>query len=173
MSYQLSKREEELHLRVEKIPGYYTQKGFTYTIREDGQVKSSSNKVLTVHIVLGRPTVYLQKGDVIRTKTVHRLLAQAFIPNPDNLPEVDHRDRDKMNNSLDNLRWVSKKVNNVNSGKAVEVHWIGGPEVYPTMTKAAEALGVTVTAVSNVLRKNPAGGLVKGVPVNRTEWSPS
>ena len=41
----------------------------------------------------------------------HRILAKHFIPNPDELPEVDHIDRDKANNSLDNLRWVSRSEN--------------------------------------------------------------
>jgi hypothetical protein len=41
----------------------------------------------------------------------HRLLALQYIPNPDNLPEVDHIDRDKLNNSIDNLRWVDRVIN--------------------------------------------------------------
>ena len=43
--------------------------------------------------------------------------AKHFIPNPDDLPEVDHTDRDKINNSLGNLRWVNKRENLSNRSK--------------------------------------------------------
>ena len=47
----------------------------------------------------------------------HRILAKHFIPNPDDLPEVDHIDRDKTNNALDNLRWVNRSQNMSNRSK--------------------------------------------------------
>ena len=45
---------------------------------------------------------------------LHRIIAQHFIPNPDNLPQVDHIDRNPFNNSIENLRWVSSSDNNRN-----------------------------------------------------------
>lgn len=45
---------------------------------------------------------------------VHRLVAETFIDNPDNLPFIDHIDRNPTNNSLENLRWASCQTNNLN-----------------------------------------------------------
>lgn len=47
-----------------------------------------------------------------RMVTLHRLIAETFIPNPDNLPEVNHKDENRLNNNVDNLEWCTHKYNN-------------------------------------------------------------
>ncbi len=56
----------------------------------------------------------LIKNKIRSTHSVHRLIATAFIPNPKNKPLVDHIDGNKINNSLENLRWATIAENNYN-----------------------------------------------------------
>lgn len=67
----------------------------------------------------GYHTVSLSKEGKMKYIRVHRLVAQAFIPNPDNLPQVNHRDEDKSNNCVENLEWCDAKYNS-NYGTAKE-----------------------------------------------------
>ena len=50
----------------------------------------------------------------------HRIVATTFIPNPDNLPQVNHKDENKLNNSVDNLEWCDEKYNS-NYGTRIEI----------------------------------------------------
>ena len=53
----------------------------------------------------------LYKDGKTKTFSVHRLVAVAFIPNPENKPQIDHINADKTNNTVNNLRWVTCKEN--------------------------------------------------------------
>ena len=61
--------------------------------------------------------VSLYKDGKASTKTIHRIVAKAFILNLTNLPCVDHKDRNSLNNHISNLRWCSKRQNNQNRSK--------------------------------------------------------
>ncbi len=85
-----------------------------YAIDRHGNVYSKrSGKILKQHINVqtGYLTVSLWKNNKGSTKTIHRLLALAYIPNPLGLPQVNHIDGNKLNNTLSNLEWVSCKDN--------------------------------------------------------------
>lgn len=60
---------------------------------------------------LGYWGVQLWKDGKCFQAAIHRLVAQAFVPNPDNLPQVNHKDEDKTNNCADNLEWCTAKYN--------------------------------------------------------------
>lgn len=59
----------------------------------------------------GYSTVSLHKNGKPKTRLVHRLVAQAFIPNPENKPEVDHKDNNRGNANVENLQWVTSSEN--------------------------------------------------------------
>ena len=62
----------------------------------------------------GYEVVTLSKNGKAKTHKFHRLLAMAFIANPDNKPYIDHIDTNRTNNNLDNLRWVTQEENSNN-----------------------------------------------------------
>ena len=66
----------------------------------------------------GYEMVALYKEGKARNTKVHRLVAQAFIPNPNNYPQVNHKDENKTNNIVENLEWCTGKYNsNYGTGK--------------------------------------------------------
>ena len=84
-----------------------------YFIYEDGRVFSTkSNKFLKHNVSsCGYPSVELFNSEGSSRKTVHRLVAEAFIPNPDNYPQINHIDENKLNSSAENLEWCTAKYN--------------------------------------------------------------
>lgn len=69
----------------------------------------------------GYKTVSLTKDGQTKQMFVHRIVAEAFLSNPDNLPMVNHKDEDKTNNFLENLEWCTAAYNRT-YGKAIELH---------------------------------------------------
>lgn len=95
-----------------------------YEINENGDIRSKyyEGKMLKAHISKSDRnnkgyyvyTLYSDKG-VRKTLKRSRLVAFAFIPNPDNLPEVDHIDEDTHNDHVSNLQWISRRDNHLRS----------------------------------------------------------
>lgn len=86
-----------------------------YSINEAGEVRNDfTGKVLrqATNKSTGYKMVSLWKNNKEKHFTVHRLLAEAFIPNPENKPTVDHKDGNRQNNSLENLRWATYEEQN-------------------------------------------------------------
>ena len=91
------------------IPGYPG-----YKANRMGEIKGKRDKLLNQYInANGYKRVSLYVDGSPKHRMVHRLVAFTFIPNPDNLPEIDHIDNNPANNHVDNLRWISK-ADNVN-----------------------------------------------------------
>lgn len=93
---------------------------------------------------------------------VHRLVAQAFLPNPENLPQVNHKDENKLNNNIENLEWCTRKYN-INYGeghkKATKgiiksvgrcVKCIETGKVFRTVISAARYYDIKQGQISNV-----------------------
>lgn len=64
----------------------------------------------------GYLTVTLYNNSIGKKVKIHRLVAEAFLPNPNNLPIINHKDEDKTNNNVDNLEWCTKLYNNTYNG---------------------------------------------------------
>lgn len=83
-----------------------------YQISNKGNVKNTKrNKVLSTGLRRGYPSVILYKSGFRKNFTIHRLVAEHFIPNPLSKPCVNHKDGNKENCVEDNLEWVTDKEN--------------------------------------------------------------
>lgn len=106
--------------------------------------------------------VNLYRDRNMEVKSVHRLVAETFIPNPDNLPQVNHKDEDKGNNLVENIEWCTASYNtnygtrNERAAKANEqaIYVItdsGHRYYFDSARKAAEIIGLKVCSVSDCL----------------------
>lgn len=84
-----------------------------YLVSDDGKVYSIVNdKILKPELTAkGYYRYFLYEKGKERKAKAHRLVALAFIPNPDNKPQIDHINNDKLDNRVENLRWCSNKEN--------------------------------------------------------------
>jgi hypothetical protein len=120
----------------------------------------------------GYQAIVLSKNSKAKSFLVHRLVAMAFIPNPENLPQVNHKDENPSNNCVDNLEWcnqrynsnygtskyrISAKLKNGILSKPVEQYCKNGMFImeYPSAIEASRVLGLNVSGIVLCCNNNP------------------
>ena len=131
------------------IPGYEglyaaTQDGRIWSYRSKKFLKPSDNG-------LGYLQVKLSKDGKTKTYKVHRLVAEAFIPNPLNLPQINHKDENRANNALLNLEWCDAAYNS-NYSKAKKVICTENGEIFESIKEAAIKNNVSKSAICKACR---------------------
>lgn len=135
--------------------------------------KSYNGKLLVQREQNGYLAVHLSKSGKCKAYLVHRLVATAFIPNKNNLPQVNHKDENKKNNSVENLEWCSCAYNlsygtaparrAMSRGKPCVGTWPDGTEKSFFSTGDAERnTGISHAHISQVCNGiwHSAGGVV-------------
>ena len=150
-----------------------------YSVSNLGRVKSNyANKERILKPwknVYGYLMVDLRHGDSRKGMLVHRLVALAFIENPDpeNFKEVNHKDENKTNNCVDNLEWCNTEYNcnygTRNQRKAenckkpvCSVDMYGNVTHYNSRNEAAEIVGIDATNISKSLSANYSKSITAG-----------
>lgn len=106
--------------------------------------------------------VRLRKDKKMKNFYIHRLVAEAYIPNPNNYDTVDHIDFDRTNNCVNNLQWMSRSENcrKRRGCDAKPVRCIEANTIYPSATEAARCLNLNQSNISQVClgKRKTAGG---------------
>ena len=143
------------------VPGYEGM----YEISNLGRVRRNGKILKPFKDDWGYLQVDLYKNGTGRTVRVHRLVASAFLSNPQNLPQVNHKDEDKTNNSVDNLEWCDGKynVNYSQSKPIIQYDRLGNfIREWPSATKVYEETGIYQANISKCCsgKIKSAGGYI-------------
>lgn len=161
-----------------------------YSINENGEVRNDNTGYIKTPFVNKSnqyPTIDLYENGKSKKVTIHRLIAEAFIPNPENKLTVDHKDGNRQNNSIENLRWATYSEQNsrfrtigVRSQTVIVKHheedrkkrggghnkWLNiiNTIEFESVSKTAEYFNCTISNISLMLKKGTIGkrGSVRG-----------
>lgn len=122
--------------RVRSLGMSFTRTDFKPYTRKPQFMKPIKNRV-------GYLSVELHNKGYSKRYLIHRLVAQAFIPNKDNLPEINHIDENKTNNCVDNLEWCTHKYNSTYGTRATRIK--------DTIKKTKKAVPVLMYSKDGVL----------------------
>jgi hypothetical protein len=89
-----------------------------YFVNRNGEVmkklKNGKEEKCNLHLNKKVGYLYFSTGRKTGKQNIHRVMGEVFLPNPHNLRNIDHIDRNKLNNKLENLRWFSQQDNMLN-----------------------------------------------------------
>lgn len=86
--------------------------GKEYFVSNTGIIKNKYNKILKPYLSSGNyGYIIVRENSHNHHIRIHKLVAQTFIPNPDNLPQINHIDGNKLNNAISNLEWITCSEN--------------------------------------------------------------
>ena len=155
-----------------------------YTINENGEIKNSKGELRKINYAKnGYCIIDLYKHNIRKTYFVHRLVAEAFIPNPNNYKLINHIDGDKTNNNIKNLEWCTysynikygncpnkrktKLLNRKDCSKPVEMYSLNGKflKEFPSLREAGRFIGKenNITDITNCCN----GYKINGTPVHK------
>ena len=138
-----------------------------YSINEKGEIKNNITKKIlspSINKDSGYYQIDLWKNNKSRKYTLHRLVANNFIPNLENKPTVDHIDGNRLNNDISNLRWATYSEQNsrfntfgVRSEKIKVINVNGEELIFNRIKDVADHFNCNISNISQMLKKGTFG----------------
>lgn len=134
-----------------------------YSVSDDGRVRNNTTgKILSPHSdTNGYLSVCLYRDGKPSTKRIHKLVAEAFIPNPFNLHDTNHKDGNRSNNNVNNLEWCTRSYNMLHSYRVLgkkprstdrkAILCVETGKVYSTVEEAAKVVNRSSMAIRKCL----------------------
>lgn len=159
---------KEIWKDIEEYKGLYQVSNLGRVKRilfRNNNVVKEKETILKENVTIrNRTLVHLYKNDIRKAKSVHRLVATAFLDNKENYPEVNHIDGNPRNNNVENLEWCSKSynarhayINNLSklknyNEKAMKPIIRSDGKIYRNSYDASKDLKVSVCSIRDVLK---------------------